>query len=124
MASTFKSLHHFAQVSTAYSNTFIPDGIIEEKIYPREAAESELKQIITTGSTPYAAKFPWPYGYAKHLTERLLFHRYPQLPILIARPSCIRSAVSSPYPLYGPRSPTPIEQLFRLLTLNLGTSII
>jgi fatty acyl-CoA reductase len=89
MASSFKTLHHFIQVSNAYCNSFLPDGIIEGRIYLLGDAKSELEQIRATGTTPYATKFPWPYGYAKHLTERLLFHRYPELPILIVRPSCI-----------------------------------
>jgi fatty acyl-CoA reductase len=124
MASSFTKLHQLIQVSTGYCNSSRPDGIIEEKIYPLGDAERELKEITTTGTTSYASKFPWPYGYAKHLTERLLFSRYPNLPILVVRPTCIGSAMSQPYPLYGPMSATPIEQCFRLLTLYPGTGII
>jgi alcohol-forming fatty acyl-CoA reductase len=124
MASSFIKLLQFVQVSTGYCNSNQPDGIIKEKIYPLGDAEEELREIASTGTSPHANKFPWPYGYAKHLTERLLFSRYPNLPIIIVRPTCIGSAVSQPFPLYGPISATPIEQCFRLLTLNPGTGII
>jgi fatty acyl-CoA reductase len=124
MASSFVKLRCFVQISTAYCNSNRPDGIIEERIYPLGDPEDELKEITATGTSPYASNFPWPYGYAKHLTERLLFHRYPRLPILVVRPTCIGSAVSQPFPLYGPISATPIEQCARLLTLNPGTGII
>ena len=124
MASNFINLRQFVQVSTGYSNSHQPDGIIEEKIYPLGDPEEELREVTATGTSLHASHFPWPYGYAKHLTERLLFSRYPNLPILVVRPTCIGSAVSQPFPLYGPMSATPIEQCFRLLTLNPGTGIL
>lgn len=124
MASAFPKLRQFVYVSTAYCNSNLPDGIIEEKIYPLGNAEDELKEIVATGTTSFAAGFPWPYGYGKHLTERLLRSRFPQLPLIIMRPPCIGPAVSQPYPLYGPMGGIPIEQLFRLLTLSPGTGKI
>jgi len=124
MASSFGQLRHFVQVSTAYCNSNRPDGIIEEKLYALGDPEKELKEVAATGTSPHAGRFPWPYGYAKHLTERLLFHRYPRLPIIVVRPTCIGSAMSQPFHLYGPISATPIEQCFRLLTLNPGTGIL
>lgn len=124
MATSFVKLRQFVQISTSYCNSNQPDGIIEEKIYALGDPEQELNEITTTGTSPHASRFPWPYGYAKHLTERLLFSRYPDLPILVVRPTCIGSAISQPFPLYGPISATPIEQCFRLLTLNPGTGII
>jgi len=124
MASSFPKLRQFVQISTAYCNSNRPDGIIEEKIYPLGDPEEELKEITTTGTSFHASSFPWPYGYAKHLTERLLFSRYPNLPVLIVRPTCIGPAMSQPFPLYGPISATPVEQCFKLLTLNPGTGII
>ncbi|KAE9378885.1 NAD-binding domain 4 protein [Stipitochalara longipes BDJ] len=124
MISSFPQLRQFVQVSTGYCNSNQPDGLIEEKIYPLGDPEEELREITTTGTSLYASSFPWPYGYAKHLTERLLFSRYPNLPVLVVRPTCIGSAMSQPFPLYGPISATPIEQCFRLLTLNPGTGII
>ena len=117
-------MRQFVQVSTGYCNSNRPDGIIEEKVYPLGDPEAELTEITTTGTSPHASGFPWPYGYAKHLTERLLFSRYPDLPVLVIRPTCIGSAISQPFPLYGPISATPIEQCFRLLTLNPGTGVI
>lgn len=67
---------------------------------------------------------PTSLRYAKHLTKRFLSSRYPNHPIIIVRQSCIGSAVSRPFPLYGPMSATPIEQCFKLLTLNPSTGII
>jgi alcohol-forming fatty acyl-CoA reductase len=99
---------------------------MEEKIYPLGDLEEKFREITTTGTFLHASHFPWPYGYAKHLTERLLSTRYPKLPIIIVHQTCIGSGVSQPFLLYGPMSPTPIEQeqCFRLLTLNPGTGII
>lgn len=126
MASSFPLLQRFVHISTGYCNSNLPDGPIEEKIYPLGDAEAELAEITATGTSSHFTNstFPWPYGYAKHLTERLLFHCFPGLPLLIVRPTCIGSAVSQPFLLYAPFSATPIEQAFKLLTLNPGTGII
>jgi hypothetical protein len=112
MASSFPELCQFVQISTGYCNSNQPDGIIEEKIYPLGDPEEELREITTTGTSFHASSFPWPYGYAKHL------------PVLIVRPTCIGPAMSQPFPLYGSISATPVEQCFKLLTLNPGTGII
>lgn len=123
LASAFKSLRRFIQVSTAYCNSFREDGVIEEKVYPLGDPELELRDIMETGTSEYASRFPWAYAYSKHLGERLLLQRFPQLPILIVRPSSIGSAVHSPYPLYGPRKSLPIESLFTVFISNPGTGI-
>ena len=34
MATKFQRLEQFIQISTAYCNSFLPDGIVEEKMYP------------------------------------------------------------------------------------------
>ena len=65
MAKLFQRLEQFIQVSTAYCNSFLPDGIVEEKIYPLGDAESELKIARETGATEYSSLFPAPYYYAK-----------------------------------------------------------
>jgi len=123
MASSFKNLHHFIEVSIAYCNSFLPDGISEEENIPTRRSRVRIRTNYGYGDDSICSQTPMAIRYAKHLTERFLFHRYPGLPILIVRPSCIGPAVSSPFPLYGPRSSTPSEQLFRLLTLNPGTAI-
>ena len=109
MAKLFQRLEQFIQISTAFCNSFLPDGIVEEKIYPLGDAESELKIARETGATEYLSLFPAPYYYAKacgskpllglhlantvpfvqHLMERLLTVRYPNLPILLLRPTTI-----------------------------------
>ncbi|KAH8665050.1 male sterility protein-domain-containing protein [Tricladium varicosporioides] len=126
ISTNFLNLKHFIHISTAYANSHLPDQKILEKIYPLGDAEAELADILdpTKQTTEYAHLFPWAYGYTKHITERLLFKRYPNLPILIIRPTSIGSAVSSPYPLYGPPKATPMEQAFRLFHLNTGSGIV
>lgn len=76
-----------------------------------------------TGTSPHAAHFPWPYAHSKHLSEQLLLSQFSQLPILIVRPSCIGSAISSPYAGYGPVKSTPIEMFWRVHTLNPGDRV-
>jgi fatty acyl-CoA reductase len=47
-------LQHFVQVSSAYTNSFLPDGPVEEKIYylsNADDAEGELEEILRTGTT-------------------------------------------------------------------------
>jgi hypothetical protein len=54
MASEFEKLGCFVQVSTAYANSFLPDGPIEEKIYPlSNPDDSEAKLRLL--QTPYGA---------------------------------------------------------------------
>ena len=65
MATKFQCLEQFIQMSTAYCNSFLPDGVVEEKIYPLGDAESELKTAREQGSTEYSSQFPAPYYYAK-----------------------------------------------------------
>ncbi|KAJ6571631.1 male sterility protein-domain-containing protein [Mycena capillaripes] len=79
LASTFKNLSDFVHISTAYVNSFLPDGVVEEKIYDVGDAESQLAEILATGSLSQEnfPDFPWPYSFAKHLTERLLRSRNP-----------------------------------------------
>ena len=67
MATKFQRLEQFIQISTAYCNSFLPDGIVEEKMYPLGDPESELNTACETGSTEYLSQFPAPYYYAKVL---------------------------------------------------------
>ncbi|KAJ7245745.1 male sterility protein-domain-containing protein [Mycena rebaudengoi] len=101
LASGFKNLSRFVHVSTAYVNAFLPAGSVEEKIYETRDAEKQLAEILETGSaSPTVEGFPSPYAFAKHLTERLLFLRYPRLALLIFRPTIIGPAISQPFPYY------------------------
>lgn len=65
MATKFQRLEQLIQISTAYCNSFLPDGIVEEKLYPLGDPESELNTARETGSTQYLSQFPAPYYYAK-----------------------------------------------------------
>jgi hypothetical protein len=45
-------LQHFVQVSSAYANSFLPDGPVDEKVYylsSPDDAEGELEEILRTG---------------------------------------------------------------------------
>ncbi len=53
LATKMTKLWHFVQVSSAYANSFLPDGPVEEKIYylsNHNNAEGELKEIFRTGT--------------------------------------------------------------------------
>ncbi|KAJ7135894.1 NAD-binding domain 4 protein [Mycena epipterygia] len=115
LASMFKNLASFVHISTAYANSFLPDGVVEEKIYDVGDAESQLAEILDTGciSQENVPEFPWPYAFAKHLTEHLLLSRNSHLPLLIVRPSNIGPAVSQPYPYYGPPGSCPVSTYIR-----------
>ncbi|KAF8175940.1 male sterility protein-domain-containing protein [Mycena galopus ATCC 62051] len=103
VASTFRNLSTFVYISTAAVNGFLPDGVVEEKIYHvgDSDAERQLSDILATGSTPGVAIFPWAYSFAKHLTERLLISRNTGMPLLIVRPTLIGPAISQPHPYYS-----------------------
>ncbi|KAF8142424.1 male sterility protein-domain-containing protein [Mycena galopus ATCC 62051] len=99
LASGFKNISRFVHVSTAYVNAFLPAGSVEEKFYETRDAETQLSEILETGSTDVEG-FPAHYHFTKHLTERLLVLRYPQLALLIFRPTIIQPAISQPFPYY------------------------
>ncbi|RKF71188.1 Fatty acyl-CoA reductase 2 [Golovinomyces cichoracearum] len=119
MASQLPKLRCFIQFSTAYCNSHLPDGLVEEKIYTIDGADPE-RELETKEN---ADKFPWPYAYSKHLMEQLLLSRNPDLPILIVRPTIIGTAVHQPYPLYGPIGSTPLESFFKFFSLSPGNRV-
>ncbi|KAK7022368.1 NAD-binding domain 4 protein [Favolaschia claudopus] len=102
MSSTFENLSRFVFISTAYANAHLPDGVIEERIYPGGDAEQQLSRIMEAGSLAEGlAGFTHAYTLVKNITEQLLLSRNPNLPILIMRPTCIAPAISQPYPYYS-----------------------
>jgi fatty acyl-CoA reductase len=116
-------LQHFVQVSSAYANSFLPDGPIEEKIYylsNPDDAEGELEEILRTGTTRHLQRFPWAYAYSKQLLERLIISRFPSLPILLLRPTSIGPAIAQPYEMYGPQGSCPISTLYARLMRPTG----
>lgn len=123
LAVSSPNLTHFVHTSSAYCNAFLPDGPVSETLHRIYDPEIELSIIATTGTSPSASKFPWPYAHAKNLAEQLLFSRFPNLPILIARPASIGSAVRSPYMGFGPMKSIPGETFWRMFVLNRGSKI-
>ncbi|KJZ72077.1 hypothetical protein HIM_08532 [Hirsutella minnesotensis 3608] len=121
MALACANLVKFVYISTAYANAFIPKAcdaawvgceaaIAEDINYIRSGcwatASMELSDLKAYGSTPEYefVQHPFPYSYAKHLTERLLLEAFNKAQrdsaLLIFRPSCIGPAESWPYPFY------------------------
>ncbi|KAJ6566875.1 male sterility protein-domain-containing protein [Mycena capillaripes] len=114
IASSFKHLRGFIYISSAYANSFLPDGLVEERIYEAGDAETQLSEILEKDAVPDPAlAFLWPYSFAKHLTERLLLSRYPRIPVLIVRPTLIAPAIYEPYPYYGPPGSFPVSTYIR-----------
>jgi hypothetical protein len=120
-------LQHFVQVSSAYANSFLPDGPVKEKIYylsSPDDAEEELQEILRTGTTKHLQRFPWAYAYLKQLMKRLIISRFPNLPILLLRPTSIGPAIAQPYEMYSPQGSCPISTLYaRLMRPTGGKSI-
>lgn len=124
IALTSSSLERFVYISTAYSNAHLHyhhqgvDTSVCEQVYPLRtggghSTELELSELRASGaSDAYRAhNFPFPYAYAKHLTERLLLElfeaeRRSEL-LLIIRPSILGPALKDPYPYYEIRGSAP-----------------
>ncbi|KAE8311600.1 male sterility protein-domain-containing protein [Aspergillus transmontanensis] len=123
-----QQLDRFVYVSTAYVNAFLyqesddTDPYVEEKIYPLgrgwiSDVRDEWKQVQREGdSQEYNAhNFPWPYGYAKHLTERLVLNIFSVAgkaeKLLILRPSVIAPAQTFPYQGFSVPKSTPTTVL-------------
>ncbi|KAJ5860833.1 uncharacterized protein N7529_008143 [Penicillium soppii] len=115
----FTRLQCFLQISTTYVNSFLPDGSIEERIYPLHPNPIvELDTIIATGKSAATDQFAAPYALAKHLAERLILDGGHAFPILIVRPSFIAPAIQDPYPLYGRDGATPAHSFIHLILGN------
>ncbi|KAJ5309356.1 beta-xylosidase [Penicillium atrosanguineum] len=112
IASKFPFLKIFIQISTAYVNSFLPDGEIKEKIYEISDNDPEdvLASILDSGDSRDTQRFSSSYAHAKYLMERLLLERYPLLPLLLLRPACFGPAMRDPYKLYGPDSSLPLNK--------------
>ena len=122
-------LQTFAYVSTAYANAHLHSlhtGIetpVSEAIQPLRSSGSdstalEYLDLLNSGTTPEYThhSFPFPYAYAKHLTERLLTlkfssHEKGSSSLLILRPSIIGPAHRDPYPYYEIRSSAPATSI-------------
>jgi alcohol-forming fatty acyl-CoA reductase len=126
LATKLTKLQHFTQVSSAYANSFLPDGPVEEKVYylaNPDDAEGELQEILQTGTTKYLKRFAWPYAYSKQLMERLITlitARFPNLSLLLLPPTGIGPAIAQPYVMYGPKGSCPISTLMARLMMPTG----
>ena len=117
-------LEKFLYISTAYANSHLHhlhDGVdtkVSEEIYSLrsnggDSTDLELGDLRKSGTTPeyQSHKFPFPYAYAKHLTERLLTKLFIRQgkseSLLIVRPSIIGPALRDPFPYYEIRGSAP-----------------
>ncbi|KAJ5102251.1 hypothetical protein NUU61_004473 [Penicillium alfredii] len=149
-AHEFKKLERFVFVSTAYANTHLwplsqePDVAVKEHIYPlcdrasfdpadpeswtylSTQTQEEWNSVQQSGSSrEYESyDFPWAYGYAKHLAERLLLQRFAQHQaidkLLIIRPSVFAPAISHPHPGFSSPFSTPLAGLSAAINLCFG----
>ena len=120
LATLFKNLEQYVQFSSTYANSFLPDGLVCEDIYELGDPEAELLEIQAKGTTQYLDGFMWPYAYSKHLMERLLLKRYPDLPLMIVRPTCIGPAIREPFEFYGPEGSIPLDTVFSRMMWPIG----
>lgn len=110
-------LERFVYVSTAYANAHLHhvhsgiDTLVSEEVYPlrpskRNSTQLEYEDLCAASNTPefHFHNFPFPYAYAKHLTERLLLERFTSRDkvsmLLLLRPSIIGPALHDPFPYY------------------------
>ncbi|KAF7588092.1 hypothetical protein BBP40_006191 [Aspergillus hancockii] len=135
LTSGWAHLECFVLVSTAttcfhlYAET---DGTVdvevEEKIYPLRvegtSVDDEREEIRAHGTSAAfeAHDFPFPYAYAKHLTERLLKRTLDAANkrLLIVRPSIIGPAQSFPY--YGFCVPMSVPTMVTMCMLSIDPS--
>ncbi|KAJ7262062.1 NAD-binding domain 4 protein [Mycena rebaudengoi] len=111
LAASFTHIVRFAHISSAYANSFLPSGPVEERTYDMGDAEAQLLEILETGdlTSGDVPSFMWPYALAKSLAERILLARYPELPTLIVRPTIIGPALARPHPFYGSQNANPVS---------------
>ncbi|KAL3462239.1 male sterility protein-domain-containing protein [Aspergillus heterothallicus] len=120
----FTNMRIFIHFSSLAVNSFLPGGVIEERLYPPPDgvpdSESELagQPGADTSKVRSDDRYTWPYAQAKHLAERLLLHHTPSVPVLIIRPSAIGPAMAEPCPLYGPDKAIPLHQMLLSFTLT------
>lgn len=124
MAARFRRLKHFIQISTAYVNSFLPDGYVGEQRYSAsdDDPEDELAEVLSAGDVAHSSRFSSTYAYAKYLMERLFVKRYPLLPVLFVRPTIFGAALRDPYRLYGPPNSTPMRKFAEFYLADHGGS--
>ena len=106
MAKRCRNLIAFCQTSTAYVNSNLKNGWVEEQLYPlmfepEETLErclampqDELERITPT----LVGEYPNTYTLTKSMAEHLLRARRGDVPLAIVRPSCVGSSLAEPVP--------------------------
>ncbi|KAK2052203.1 male sterility protein [Colletotrichum caudatum] len=119
-----RALVCFVQVSSAYALSDLPDGPMEERIYPIGDADQLLDDILS-GRTDGKGAFAWPYARSKRLMECLLDRRLGQrLPLLIVRPTGIAPAIREPFELYLPDASCPLNTFYARMMHPTGGSAV
>ncbi|KAJ5560628.1 hypothetical protein N7513_003027 [Penicillium frequentans] len=126
VVSRFRRLKLLVLISTAYVNSFLPDGPVLEKLYSLsdEDPEQELASVLSLDRSPHTAKFSSSYAQAKYIMERIILQRFALLPILLLRPAIFGQAIRDPYPLYGLENSTPMNKFFQLFMEDSGATQI
>jgi nucleoside-diphosphate-sugar epimerase len=131
-----ETLERFVYVSTAYSNSHLAptgksiDVNINEEIY--EPIDHDIRtewmevQKLGTSMVYEEENFPWAYGYAKNLTERLLQRHFAHTSekLLIVRPSVIGPAQYYPFSGYSVPMSTPITMFIAGLILTPTLNVV
>ena len=130
------TFRQFVYVSTAYANAHlhtVHNGIdthITEEVHPLrpslgDTTDFEYSDLLSSCSTPEFSfhDFPFPYAYAKHLTERLLLSRLDESKLLILRPSIIGPALAEPYPYYELPGSAPATSFLAAVIPSLSLSM-
>lgn len=96
LAQSCSRLERLVYISTAFANSHLHDrrGIQKAEAYEevyttrdglldRDSAEEELEEVRKHGAIAedHTRYFPFSYGYAKHLTERLLLNMFESSPV-------------------------------------------
>ncbi|KAJ6003401.1 hypothetical protein N7451_005948 [Penicillium sp. IBT 35674x] len=126
VVSRFRRLKLLVLISTAYVNSFLPDGPVLEKPYSLsdEDPEQELASVLSLDRSPHTARFSSSYAQAKYIMERIILQRFALLPILLLRPTIFGQAIRDPYPLYGLENSTPMNKFFQLFMKDSGATQI
>lgn len=100
----FKKLQAFVYVSTAFCHCEL--DVMEERVYETPVKPEDIMRICQwmdeksmEAITPKLLDVhPNAYTYTKRLAEKLVADYYPEIPILIARPSIVTPAYKEPFP--------------------------
>ncbi|EFQ32254.1 male sterility protein [Colletotrichum graminicola] len=124
MATRFTKLVCFVQVSSAYALSDLPDGPMEERLYPIGDSDQLLNDILSD-KMDGPGEFAWPYARSKRLMECLLDRRLGQkLPLVIVRPTGIAPAIHEPFELYLPNASCPLNTFYARMMYPTGGSAV